>query len=130
MPPGFRRVEPGVGGTTIRGTTRMADGVIDIAAPPERPGLGGPQKSGRYLAEDKAGSGAFDPAQAEHYSSQMGLDGTIRTDDGKTHNGVVYFLDTFRSADEARRYMNAQGLNAAMHVGYFDKTTGTVKWLR
>ena len=130
MPSGFRRVDPGVAGTTIARTPRMADGVLEITEPPGSGALPGPKERGRYLAEDKAGAGAFDRDQARHYSSQIGEEGKIRTADGKSHNGVVYFFDTIESARAATRYMDGNGLNPRLHVSYFDAATGQVRWLR
>ena len=130
MPPNLRRIEPGVSGTTIAGTTRMADGVIDIAAQHGNAALRGPTEPGRYLAEDKAGAGAFDREQATHYSEQIRDDGRIRTADGKAHNGVVYFFDNLENARAAARYMDENGLSPRLYIGYFDAATGEIRWLR
>jgi hypothetical protein len=130
MPDGFRRVDPGSSGTTIRGTTRRADGVVDVTDPPGSAALHGPAERGRYLAEDKAGPGAFDREQAKRYSDQIGPDGKILTADGKAHNGVAYFFDTADSARAAARYMDENGLNPRLHVGYFNPKTGDIVWLR
>jgi hypothetical protein len=123
MPPGYRTIKPGSSGTTIAGTSRRADGLLETTS-------GKPFPSGRYLAEDKSGYGAFDRAQAERYSRKMTDDGTVRTADGKSHRGVVYFFDDRSNAREAARYMNEKGLNASLRVAYFDPTTRQVERVR
>jgi hypothetical protein len=102
---------------------RIADGAVNITAGP--PGAPPP---GRYLAEDKSGPGAFDPAQARRYSDQFDAHtGTIRTVDGTSHAGIVYTFDTEASARAA--LATIQGLHANIHVGYIG-AGGTYVWLR
>ena len=129
MPAGLKPIKATEGGTQIRNTTRFADGVVEITEPREK-AVRGPTEPGSYLAEDKAGPGAFDLKQAENYSKNFTAEDTIKTADGKTHQGVLYFFDDFAAADNARRQLDNNNLHRNIRVAYFNRETGSFQWLR
>jgi len=128
----FRRTNPlgqvetlnlGPGSTTLQGTTRRADGALQVLDPPA--GSRGLQP-GTYLVEDKAGPGAFRLDQAQRYSEALKA-GQITAANGQQYRGLVYFFSNRAAAEAAVEQID--GLNQSIHVAYYSER-GTVGWLR
>ena len=123
LPRGVEKVDLGPRSTTLAGTSRRADGSIEIRNPPTRE-----LKRGEYLAEDKAGPGAFQLDQAQRYSKAL-TDGRgrITATNGREYQGIVYFFSNQREAQAALNQV--RGLHPNIHVAYYNEQ-GTVGWLR
>jgi hypothetical protein len=124
-PRGVESLNLGPGSTTLQGTTRRADGALEVLNTPA--GSRGVQP-GTYLVEDKAGPGAFRPDQAERYSRALDAGGgQITAANGQQYRGLVYFFSNRAAAEAASDQVSA--LNQNIHVAYYSER-GTVGWLR
>ena len=127
LPRGVDSVDLGPGSTTLQGTTRRADGVLEVRDAPPGAAQRGVQP-GTYLAEDKAGPGAFRPDQARRYSDALAAgNGQVTAANGQQYRGIVYFFSSRADAEAAASQM--RGLHANIHVAYYSER-GSVGWLR
>jgi len=122
LPRDVKKVDLEPRGTTLAKSSRRADGAIEIENPPTSK-----IKPGRYLAEDKAGPGAFHPDQAKRYSEAFDGEGQITAANEQKYQGIVYFFLNRRDAEAALNQM--RGLHPNIHVAYYNEQ-GTVGWLR
>jgi len=127
LPGGVEKVDLGPKSTTLANTSRRADGAIKITNPPPGAAKQG-VKPGTYLAEDKAGPGAFQLDQAQRYSKALNDGGGVITAaNEQRYQGIVYFFSKDTYAREALSKL--QGLHRNIHVAYYN-AQGNVVWLR
>jgi hypothetical protein len=129
MPAGFARVEPPTNGLHVASSGRPADGLLEVSNNAIGVGPLGPQHAGRYLVEDKFGS-SFNLDQARAYSNAFDTgSGLIRTQDGASHQGIVYVFSNAASAQRAVAQLDEAGLNGRIHVAILTGP-GSLQWLR
>lgn len=129
MPAGFARVEPPTNGLHVSSSGRPADGLLEVSNNAIGAGPLGPQHAGRYLVEDKFGS-SFNLDQARAYSNAFDTgSGLIRTQDGASHQGIVYVFSNAASAQRAVAQLDEAGLNGRIHVAILTGP-GSLQWLR
>lgn len=128
-------VKPKKGGTTLKGTTRQGDGLVEVVGkaddlPGTRPNGGGkgPKEAGDYLVEDKSSAGAFKKTQLKTYSEQLVDPGYIETASGRKLKGVTYFFPDNKAAKAALSELKKGGYSDKIHVAYY--RNGELKWLR
>jgi len=127
LPHGVEKVDPGPKSTTLANTSRRADGAIKITNPPPGAAKQG-VKPGTYLAEDKAGPGAFQLDQAQRYSKALeDGGGVITAANEQRYQGIVYFFAN--DSDAQRTLSKLGGLHPNIHVAYYN-AQGNVVWLR
>lgn len=122
LPSSISAVDFGTNSTTLAGMARRADGAVNVERRlPRSPA------PGTYLAEDKAGAGAFRLDQARRYSEALTASGgRIAAQNGQQYDGVVYFFSNFANARAARSQIRA--LHPNIHMAYYDEL-GTLRWL-
>src|SRR5262249_6403256 len=121
-PGGIETLNLAPGSTTLQGTTRRADGALQVLDPPH----GSPEglHPGTYLVEDKAGPGAFRPDQAQRYSTALEHNGgRLTVQNGQNYEGLVYFFSNEANARAAFGQMSR--LHPNIHVAYYNEQ-GTV----
>ncbi|MEW5868193.1 MAG: hypothetical protein AB1894_02885 [Chloroflexota bacterium] len=115
-------------GDNPSGKTRIADGVVEVGNLPEDAA----PPPGKYLVDDKSGTGAFKTDQADDYSHQLKSgNGKVKAG-GHSYDGIVYFFDSETAAKESRKYMGPVGKKGSLHeniyIGYYD-ANGRLQWL-
>lgn len=101
-----------------------ADSITEIV---NTPAPGAP-KPGKYLVEDKAGTGAFDEEQFKRYAEILAK-GDLTTMSGKRFDGLVYFFDSELSLASALAFLKDHPeLGQRLFVAHLDKNA-QFKWL-
>ncbi len=104
-------------------TKRTFDDVLQV----RRAGGKGAPPPGRYAVEDKSGSGAYKPDQAQRYSAALERDGKITMKTGDEYEGVIYFFDTQKAYEGAIKTL--KDMHAKIHVAYYNDE-GILRWMR
>jgi len=117
--------------TRLQDTLRDGDDAIRVI--PKKGLADGAPPQGNYIVEDKNGPSAFDTDQADRYSDFLNQEGENKLKNkinvGNTvYDGVVYFFNSQKNAEAARKYIDRKELNKYIYIGFYD-LDGNLQWM-